>query len=97
MRCKTHAFTSWYAGFHLQKPLVSQGKTMGFTTFFSDFSGAESVIFTLYNTHKHSLTPLSKNLNSLKMLINSHLLTVDTRLIGQPKIRKQSQWQSQLQ
>lgn len=59
---------------------------MGFTTFFSDFSGAESVIFTLYNTHKHSLTSLSKNLNSLEMLINSHLLTVDTRLIGQKTI-----------
>lgn len=59
---------------------------MGFTTFFSDFSGAESVIFTLYNTHKHSLTSLSQILNDLEMLTNSHLLTADTHLIGQKTI-----------
>lgn len=56
---------------------------MGFTTLFVDFSGAKSAFFTIYNTDKYSLTPLSKNLNSLEMLINSHLLTADTRLIGQ--------------
>lgn len=56
---------------------------MGFATLFSDFSGAKSAFFTIYNTDKHSLTPLSKKLNSLEMLINSHLLTADTRLIGQ--------------
>ena len=56
---------------------------MGFTTFFSDFSGAKSAFFTIYNTDKYSLTPLSKILNSLEMLINSHLLTAYTRLIGQ--------------
>lgn len=56
---------------------------MGFTTLFVDFSGAKSAFFTIYNTDKYSLTPLSKNLNSLEMLINSHLLTADTHLIGQ--------------
>lgn len=59
---------------------------MGFTTLFSDFSGAKSAFFTIHNTYKYSLTPLSKNLNSLGMLINSHLLTADTRLIGQKTI-----------
>lgn len=59
---------------------------MGFTTFFSDFSGARNAFFTIYNTDKYSLTPLSKNLNSLEMLINSHLLTAYTRLIGQKTI-----------
>lgn len=59
---------------------------MGFTTLFSDFSGVKSAFFTIYNTDKHSLTPLSKNLNSLEMLINSHLLTADTRLISQKTI-----------
>lgn len=59
---------------------------MGFATLFSDFSGAKSTFFTIYNTGKHSLTPLSKNLNSLEMLIDSHLLTADTRLIGQKTI-----------
>lgn len=59
---------------------------MGFTTFFSDFSGARSAFFTIYNTDKYSLTPLSKNLNRLKMLTNSHLLTADTNLIGQKTI-----------
>ena len=59
---------------------------MGFATFFSDFSGAKSTFFTLYNTDKYSLTPLSKILNSLEMLINLHLLTADIRLIGQKTI-----------
>lgn len=59
---------------------------MGFTTFFSDFSGAKSTFFTIYNTDKYSLTSLSKNLNSLEMLINSHLLTANVRLIGQKAI-----------
>ena len=59
---------------------------MGFTTLFSDFSGVKSAFFTIYNTNKYLLTPLSKNLNSLEMLINLHLLTVDTRLIGQKTI-----------
>lgn len=59
---------------------------MGFTTLFSDFSGAKSASFTIYNTDKYSLTSLSKNLNSLEMLINSHLLTANVRLIGQKAI-----------
>lgn len=59
---------------------------MGFTTLFSDFSGAKSTFFTIYNTDKYSLTSLSKNLNSLEMLINSHLLTANVRLIGQKAI-----------
>lgn len=59
---------------------------MGFATLFSDFSGAKSAFFTIHNTCKYSLTPLSKNMNSLGMLINSHLLTADTHLIGQKTI-----------
>lgn len=59
---------------------------MGFTTLFSDFSGAKSTFFTIYNTDKHSLTPLLQILNGLEMLTNSHLLTADTHLIGQKTI-----------
>lgn len=59
---------------------------MGFTTLFVDFSGAKSEFFTTYNTDKYSLTPLSKILKSLEMLINLHLLTADTRLISQKTI-----------
>lgn len=59
---------------------------MGFATLFSDFSGAKSAFFTIYNTDKYSLTPLLQILNGLEMLTNSHLLTADTHLIGQKTI-----------
>ena len=34
------------------------------------------------NSNKHSLTPLLQILNDLEMLINSHLLTANARLIS---------------
>ena len=51
--------------FHLLKPLVLQGETMGFATHFPDFSSLKRLIFTHDNSNKYSLTPLSQILNDL--------------------------------
>ena len=80
--CETHGFTLRNPWFYLLIPLVSQGKTMGFTTRFLDFCVAKMLKFTSDNANKHSLTSLLRILNDLEMLKHLRILTYKECFVG---------------
>ena len=79
--CEAHGFSLRNPWFHLLIPLVSQGKTMGFTTRFLDFWVARVLKFTSNNANKHSLTSLLRILNDLELLKYLRILTYKEALL----------------